>query len=318
MSVIMTVKAVRDEDGALQAECVKTGKVLEEGTIRDIQLLNAEKHGQLIEYNTKSGRAKRLKPEKTEDILENAGKLDFISHVKTRDPQVMFDNLIRLTKMVAKGVQPSLIVTGGPGLGKTHIVKETLTRMGKKESIDFEHYKGRSTTAGLYITLYENSDSIIILDDCDSVFDDPDAVNLLKSALDSYDKRILSYLSSKPLKLDADTYVPRQFEFTGKIIFISNRSMHSLDPAIRSRSFVADISMTTEQMFKRMHQLKEEIEPNIPIDAKDRALAAMESLNEKFSGVEINLRSFIKAARVSTMGFDNVEDMIAEQIIMPK
>jgi hypothetical protein len=49
--------------------------------------------------------------------------------------------------------------------------------------------------------------------------------------------------------------------------------------------------------------------------AKEQALALMKELNEEFDGVEINLRSFIKAARICAMGFDNPKMMIAEQII---
>jgi len=177
------------------------------------------------------------------------------------------------------------------------------------------HFKGRATAAGLFVTIYENSDKIIVLDDCDSVFKDVDAVNLLKAALDSYDTRKLSYISTKPLK---DTYgdpVPRHFEFTGKIIFISNINQSKLDDAIKSRSFVADISMNTKQMFKRIDDLKDQMETKIPIEVKEKALKIMKSLEAKYDGVEINLRSFIKASRICAMGFEDCESMVAEQIV---
>jgi hypothetical protein len=41
----------------------------------------------------------------------------------------------------------------------------------------------------------------------------------------------------------------------------------------------------------------------------------MKELDEEYAGVEINLRSFIKAARICALGFENAKDMIAEQII---
>jgi hypothetical protein len=41
----------------------------------------------------------------------------------------------------------------------------------------------------------------------------------------------------------------------------------------------------------------------------------MKELNAEFSGLDVNLRSFIKAARICAMGFDNPKMMIAEQII---
>ena len=41
----------------------------------------------------------------------------------------------------------------------------------------------------------------------------------------------------------------------------------------------------------------------------------MKSINEKYDGVEINIRSLIKASRIIAMGFDNPMEAIAEQII---
>jgi hypothetical protein len=41
----------------------------------------------------------------------------------------------------------------------------------------------------------------------------------------------------------------------------------------------------------------------------------MKDLHGKYEGVAVNLRSFIKAARICAMGFDNPEMMVAEQII---
>jgi predicted component of type VI protein secretion system len=201
------------------------------------------------------------------------------------------------------------------GVGKTHLVKETLKQLGLRESYDFEHFKGKATAAGLFITLYQNSDKIVILDDCDSVFKDDDAVNILKAALDSYDTRKISYISTKPLKDEFGEPIPAHFEFTGKIIFISNIHQSKLDSAIRSRSFVADISMNTTQMFQRMDQLIETMEPRIPLAAKQQALEIMKELDAQFGGVDINLRSFIKAARICAMGFEDPTMLVAEQII---
>lgn len=227
----------------------------------------------------------------------------------------MFSNLSALTRMVGKGIQPSLVVTGMAGMGKTHIVKNTLIEMGLKESTDFVHFKGRATAAGLFITLYQNSDSIIILDDCDSVFRDENSVNILKGALDSYDTRKISYITSRPLMDEFGDVLPQHFEFTGKIIFISNIAQANLDEAIKSRSFVADISMTTDQLFMRMQQLMSKMEINIPMAAKEQAFTIMRDLHSKYEGVAVNLRSFIKAARICAMGFDDPTSMIANQII---
>ena len=301
--------------GKLMAKNVNTGEFAPKGLIRDVQLRTAEANREVMMVSA-SGRVTRVAGATAGvSIQAPTNKMSFLSVVESRDPEVMFANLESLTKMVGRGIQPSLVITGMAGVGKTHLVKETLKQMGLRESYDFEHFKGKATAAGLFITLYQNSDKIVVLDDCDSVFKDDDAVNILKAALDSYDTRKISYISTKPLKDEFGEPIPAHFEFTGKIIFISNIHQSKLDEAIRSRSFVADISMNTGQMFQRMEQLMQSMEPRIPVAAKQQALDIMKELDAKFGGVDINLRSFIKAARICAMGFEDPTMMVAEQII---
>jgi len=302
--------------GKLMAKNTQTGEFAPKGLIRDVQLRSAEANREVLMVGA-NGRVTRVAAAAAGVAVAPAtpAKMSFLNVLEKRDPQVMFNNLERLTKMVGRGIQPSLVLTGMAGVGKTHLVKETLKGMGLTESSDFVHFKGRTTAAGLYITLYNNSSKIIVFDDCDSVFKDDDAVNILKAALDSYDTRRISYISSKPLKDEWGNPLPSQFEFTGRIIFISNINQSKLDEAIRSRSFVADITMNTTQMFQRMEQLMDSMERSIPLPAKQKALEIMKSLDSKYAGIEVNLRSFIKAARICAMGFDNAEEMVAEQII---
>jgi len=299
--------------GKLFAKNVATGEIAAKGLIREVALRAAEQNRQVMIVNS-GGRVTRM-PAAEMGVASQPQKLSFMATKQQQDPSVMFQNIERLTKMVGKGIQPSLVITGGAGMGKTHLVKSTLEGMGLQESYDFVHFKGRATAAGLFITLYENSDKIIVLDDCDSVFRDDDAVNILKGALDSYDTRKISYITSKSLKDEFQQEVPRHFEFTGRVIFISNISQSKLDEAIRSRSFVADVDLTTDQMFQRIEQLLPTMESRIPLAARQQALQLMQELETEFDGLEINLRSFIKAARICAMGFDNPKMMIAEQII---
>lgn len=313
----MTVFAPVRVKGKLMAKNTATGEIAAKGIIRDVQLRSAEANREVLVVNPVNGRVTRV-PAASAGVAPASvapSKASFVTVLEDRDPEVMFSNLSALTRMVGRGVQPSLVVTGMAGMGKTHIVKNTLIEMGLKESTDFVHFKGRATAAGLFITLYQNSNSIIILDDCDSVFRDENAVNILKGALDSYDTRKISYITSKPLKDEFGDALPMHFEFTGKIIFISNISQANLDEAIKSRSFVADISMTTDQLFTRMDQLMSKMETKIPMAAKEQAFAIMKDLHSKYEGVAVNLRSFIKAARICAMGFEDPTSMIAEQII---
>ena len=300
--------------GKLMGKNVATGQFASKDQIRHIQLLNAEKNREVL-FVSATGRVTRLPAAQAGVALTPPPvmKMSFLLAKEAQDPSEMFKNIERLTKMVGRGLQPSLVITGSAGTGKTHIVKSTLEEMGLKESTDFVHFKGRATPAGLFVTLYENNDKIIVLDDCDSVFKDDDAVNILKGALDSYDTRKISYISTKSLKDEFGSEVPRHFEFSGRIIFISNINQSKLDEAIRSRSFVADVDLTNDQMFERIEQLMEKMESRVPAAAKAQALELMKELDKEFE-IEINLRSFIKAARICAMGFENPKMMVAEQI----
>jgi len=300
--------------GKLMGKNVATGQFATKDQIRHIQLLNAEKNREVL-FVSATGRVTRV-PAAEAGVATTPPpvmKMSFLQAKEAQCPDEMFKNIERLTKMVGRGLQPSLVITGGAGMGKTHIVKSTLEGMGLQESYDFVHFKGRATAAGLFVTLYENNDKIIVLDDCDSVFRDDDAVNILKGALDSYDTRKISYISTKSLKDEYGAEVPRHFEFSGRIIFISNISQSKLDEAIRSRSFVADVDLTNDQMFERIEQLMPSMESRVPSAAKEQALQLMKELDAEFD-IEINLRSFIKAARICAMGFENPKMLVAEQI----
>jgi len=118
-----------------------------------------------------------------------------------------FEFIENYVSMVADKIQPSVILTGSGGIGKTYTVNKSLKAEGFvdvsnlesfEEGVDLprKHYrviKGYSTAKALYRILFENKDSVLILDDCDSVFKDADAANVLKSALDSSDERIVCW-----------------------------------------------------------------------------------------------------------------------------
>lgn len=116
----------------------------------------------------------------------------------------------------------SLVVVGAPGIGKTYNLEKALNTAEAEVGQSFDIVGGSATKSGLYSALFRNRfpGQILVLDDCDSVFDDRDAVNLLKKALDSSAERWVSNLTmSKDLK---EMGVPNKFKFEGRVIFISN------------------------------------------------------------------------------------------------
>jgi hypothetical protein len=204
-----------------------------------------------------------------------------------------FGFLNDLTTMVVTGITPSLLVCGQGGLGKTHSVTKTI-ESNDLESDEYVFFKGYSTARGLYNTLFDNNGKLIIFDDCDSVLDDKVAVNILKSALDSYEKRTISWMS----KLNKNDEYPQHFDFTGRIIFISNKAKEKIDEAILTRSLTVDLTMTPDDKITRMNAILANILPEYDMDIKQDALNFLETVKEE---VSLNMRMLIMVAKMRLM-----------------
>ena len=209
-----------------------------------------------------------------------------------------------LTDMVASGKAPSAIVTGEGGIGKTYTITKVLHDNGFLSSDDpasvhlppskvFTVVKGYSTPYALYRTLFENQDRVILFDDCDSVLSDATAVNLLKAALDSYSKRVVSWQSEVK-----GTDLPTSFTFKGGVIFISNYSLTSLNQAVRSRALCVDLSMNAEQKLERMEHLVANKDFQPELSAKVKA-DALKLIRDNLSKVRhLNLRTLIQVSKI--------------------
>lgn len=268
---------------------------------------------------------KEKKLTKSEEAAE--AKLDAIDYA---DPETIFEDIDSFVQMVVDGIQPSLVITGLPGVGKTYGVTKLMKDNGLKQiepmdlpdgaSVeelaelgfdpegetdgDWVHIKGASTAFGLYINLYKYKSKLIIFDDCDKVFGDKDAVNILKGALDSSDKRVISWISKATTgkKLVA----PPRFEFKGSVIFISNYYMKQIDSAIRSRSFVVDITLRASDIILRIKSIMKFIMPDVlSMEAKSKALIFLEEAVKTNAHMEISIRSLINNARIAQSGSKN-------------
>jgi hypothetical protein len=216
-----------------------------------------------------------------------------------------------LVKMVTTKTSASAIITGEGGLGKTYTVVKTLESCGLQDATNllemededeimerddkmFTVVRGFSTAKGLYRILFEHRNSMLVFDDCDNVLKDPVALNLLKGALDSYDKRIISWNCESK----GDDDLPRSFQFNGGVIFISNLTLATLNQALRSRSLCVDLSMTLEQKIERMATLvsMDSFMPGIAMNFKKDALALIDK--NKKTASEISLRTLIKVCKI--------------------
>ena len=178
----------------------------------------------------------------------------------------------------------SLIITGTSGVGKTWNVKRKITEM----NADVFYVKGYSTPRALYDTLYKNRNKLLVFDDCDSIMEDKVAINILKGALDSYDDRVISWISKTK-----DKSIPSQFNFQGQVIFISNLKMEDLDKAILSRALKIDLTMTYDEKKELMASILNDIKPEVDFFTKSLAFSTLveSTTNEDY----VNIRTLEQA-----------------------
>jgi hypothetical protein len=133
-----------------------------------------------------------------------------------------FAVLEKVAQGVIDGHIRSVIVSGAAGCGKTYTLETALTQAEQQEKIRYQSVKGAMSAIGLYRQLFEcsESDSVLVIDDCDSIFGDLDALNLLKAALDTGKNRRVHW--NKESRVLEGEGIPRQFEFNGSIAFVTN------------------------------------------------------------------------------------------------
>jgi hypothetical protein len=169
-----------------------------------------------------------------------------------------FEILQQMTRAVISGDVRAMIVVGPPGVGKSYGVEFELEKSGlfdklSGRKIKYEVVKGAMTPIGLYTTLYQHSDAnnVLVFDDCDSVFQDELALNILKAALDSGKKRRIHWNSdSAMLRREG---VPDVFDFKGGCIFITNLKFENIQSkkmkdhleALQSRCHFLDLTLNT-------------------------------------------------------------------------
>lgn len=214
-----------------------------------------------------------------------------------------FQYIEDFTRMVAKGVTPSLLLTGQAGVGKTFTVTNTLEKMGLEEDIDFVVIKGHSSPMGMYRTMFQNVDKLIVYDDCDSALKCPISLNILKGALDSYGRRTICWMS-----LAADRNgLPESFDFEGSVIFISNLDADRVDSAVVSRTITANLRMTNDEIIDRMAGISAEIEKDMSMEDKAEVIDFLRENSSRFDG--LSLRTFIQACRIRK-GTANWKNMV--------
>jgi hypothetical protein len=245
-----------------------------------------------------------------------------------------FEILDQMAKACIQGDIRAMIVTGPPGVGKSYGVIEQMNKASLFDKISnrkprFEIVKGAVSGIGLFATLYKYSDSknVLVFDDCD-VFTDPDALNVLKGALDSGKKRRISW--NKDSRLLRDEGVPNSFDFNGSIIFITNlnfedrrsNKIQAHVDALQSRCHFLDLTIETQRdKMLRIKQVHRDADGGLFADYSfsasmaDEILEFMEANQNRLR--EISLRMSLKIADLIKVSASNWK-LLAESTCMKR
>lgn len=261
----------------------------------------------------------------TSELSPSVQKIQQQIEEETEDPEQVFKKMEGYIKMVLKGLNPSLILCGAPGVGKTFRVKKQLKEAGYKDGDNLYIIKGKCSPRHLYLALYKYKDKgdILLIDDADSLIGPKapeDCINILKGALDStndVEGRLISYGIAGKITDDDGNELPKRFYYNGSVIIITNYNAGSLDTALRGRSYIQDIHFNVDQVLAIIKKLIPNISPEkLSLSAKEKAYKYLEELAHQKTEMEISLRTFsICAMLFESMGDDDLaKAMIKEQM----
>jgi hypothetical protein len=239
-----------------------------------------------------------------------------------------FAMLGEMTKAVKRGDVRAMIVSGPPGVGKSHGVEEILDRYAMMETMGarktHEVVKGAMSALGLYVKLYKMADAgnVVVFDDCDSIFADELSLNILKAALDSKKTRKIHW-NTDSFKLRNEG-VPDCFSFKASAIFITNLKFDKVKgklrehlEALESRCHYMDLTIDSER--DKMLRIRQVIQDGMLDGYKldDGVKAEIIDFVDVNKGRlrELSLRTVLKVADLA-VSFPDRWEAFAENTVM--
>jgi hypothetical protein len=203
------------------------------------------------------------------------------------------------------------VISGSGGIGKSFTAISTL----KELKTDYEILKGKTTPLMLYNFLYKNNGKTLLFDDLMGVLDSDISVSILLSALWSTNShRIVQYKTTS--KLFTELELPDTFNFTGKIILLTNEELikNKTLLALKDRGFFYELSFNYDEKIQFMKEMVKIEHSKLSKEMRAEVMTALEE-NSNPATDNFSFRTLLKAYTFR-YSIENWRDMI--KTILPK
>lgn len=236
----------------------------------------------------------------------------------------LWDTYERNLKRVMTGRHKFCLAYGTGGVGKTYTFEKLAEELELREydeeiqpnndQYDYVVIKGRISPSQVYAEMYRHRDKLIVFDDCDTFLSTPEVQGFLKAGLDTGKTTKISNKSPKKIyNIEGDPesgVIPNTFNFTGRVIAITNLSSQQIDQAVRSRALASNLTMTVDETIDKLEGILDKIKiytadksAVIDVSPKSRRLAfeVLKEFKDKLGG-DINTRVLSNAILIADEG----------------
>jgi hypothetical protein len=300
----------------------------------------AEKFGKKAAYEAQS----KLKAE----LIEKYG-------FTTKDKWDAYET--RLKRLIKKGTPKAVMAYGTGGIGKTFTFEKVAKECGMRnyddvmEEAEAKELQGKMASGGEddfeedyeptpltippydYVVLtgktgsqviqramYEHRDKIIVFDDCDSMWENKDLVNVLKGALDSSGEGRVQWAAPiKETEKGKGNFVPSRFKFEGRMVFITNLTKAELSgqggyadarPITESRASSIDLTMNMDETLERLTDIKDGV---VPRDYKGRKMLITNEDKQAALDTLKDIKDYAQTSQMNTRTLSKVMQEASEQ-----
>ncbi len=229
-------------------------------------------------------RLEKLKEQEVKAISD--WKKQFNSDMVIKSPA--YFEMEKYIEMVCANLSNFCIVHSQGGLAKTWSSQAIL----KKKKVEYSYLNSFTSPLELYNFLYDNSqDKVILIDDCEGIWDNKSIISILKNATELNGERTISWNSSTSKLGERAQTCP----FTSRIVLLTNQ-LPNIDKnphiqALLSRAFLCRLNFTYQE---KLDVIKE-------VSSRDYAGVSAEQRTEIYEFIERNTNEASKELSIRTL-----------------